>query len=281
MAEITADMVKQTYIMAKKVYNNEIDRYDGLKTLHDRYDMNENSARMYIYNFRYLINGKTYRRIMKVDDTQYFLMQILNDYGENTFKKALYSVKQHIEYIKSINKPSNVEQLYKELVKKYNIKDENIPVENDDNNGEEIGNDDYAIQNMLAEIKVRQKQSKFRKRVLENFNGKCCISGIKEVDLLRASHIVPWSKNIKSRLDPSNGLCLFVLYDVLFDQGYFSLSDNYKVIVPNSISSYSIEIQNILLSIKDKGILKPIKHEIKLEYIKYHRENIFIQKNGI
>jgi predicted restriction endonuclease len=279
MAKITAEMVKQTYIMAKKMYNNEIDRCDGLKTLFDRYGMNENSARMYIYNFRYLINGKTYRRIMKVDDTQYFLMQILNDYGENTFKKALYSVKQHIEYIKKINNSSNVEQLYKELVKKYNIKDENIPVENDDNNGAENDNNDYAIQNILAELKVRQKQSKFRKRVLENFNGKCCRSGIKEVDLLRASHIVPWSQNIKSRLDPSNGLCLFVLYDVLFDQGYFSLSDNYKVIVPNSISSYSIEIQNILLSIKDKEILKPVK-KIKLEYIKYHREKIFIQKNG-
>jgi predicted restriction endonuclease len=150
---------------------------------------------------------------------------------------------------------------------------DNISINENDNN-------DYAIQNKLAEIKVRQKQSKFRKMVLKNFNDKCCISGIKEIDLLRASHIVPWSENIESRLDPSNGLCLFVLYDVLFDQGYFSLSDNCRVIVPNSISSYSIEMQNILLSIKDKEILKPVKYEIKLEYVKYHRENIFIQKDG-
>jgi hypothetical protein len=150
---------------------------------------------------------------------------------------------------------------------------DNIGINENDNN-------DYAIQNKLAEIKVRQKQSRFRKMVLKNFNNKCCISGIKEIDLLRASHIIPWSDNIETRLDPSNGLCLFILYDVLFDQGYFSLSDNYQIIIPNNIGNYSPEIQNILLSIKDKKILNPIKHKIKLEYIKYHRENIFIQKNS-
>ena len=28
MAEITPEMVKQTYIIAKKVYNNEVNRYE-------------------------------------------------------------------------------------------------------------------------------------------------------------------------------------------------------------------------------------------------------------
>jgi hypothetical protein len=126
MAKITSEMVKQTYIMAKRVYNNEITRYNAINILHNLYNMNENSAAMYINNFRCLINGQEYGRIMKVDDTEYFLIQILNDYGENIFKKALYAVKQHIEYIRSINKPSNVEQLYNELINKYNIEDETL-----------------------------------------------------------------------------------------------------------------------------------------------------------
>jgi len=123
MAEITIEMVKQTYIIAKKVYNNEIDRNSGAKILHEKYSMNENSAAMYINNFRCLLNGQEYGRIMKVDDTLYFLNQILKDFGEEIFKKALYAVKQHIEYIKGLNKPSNVEQLYKELIKKHNFDD--------------------------------------------------------------------------------------------------------------------------------------------------------------
>jgi len=126
MAKITSEMVKQTYIMAKRVYNNEINKYNAINILHNQYGMNENSAAMYINNFRCLIIGQEYGRIMKVDDTEYFLLQILNDYGENIFKKALYAVKQHILYIRSINKPSNVEQLYNDLIKKYNIEDETL-----------------------------------------------------------------------------------------------------------------------------------------------------------
>jgi RecB family endonuclease NucS len=143
MAEITQEMVKQTYIMAKKVYNNEVNRYEGAKTLHDKHGMNENSAAMYINNFRCLIRGQEYGRIMKADDTEYFLMQILNDYGEKEFKNALYAVKQHIEYIKSINKPSNVEQLFEELKRKYNIEDETfkiLSIEKQENNDKETQN---------------------------------------------------------------------------------------------------------------------------------------------
>ena len=124
MATITSDMAKQAYIMAKKVYNNEIDRKRAIKKLHDDDHMNENSATIMIDNFRSFMNGQEYGRMMKADDTRYYLMEIRNDYGEDCFKKALYAVKQHIEYLKKINKPANVEQLYKELIKKYNVNEE-------------------------------------------------------------------------------------------------------------------------------------------------------------
>jgi len=74
---------------------------------------------------------------------------------------------------------------------------------------------DYAIQNRIAEVQVRVKQSVFRRNVLLNFKGNCCISGIKERELIVASHIVPWAAKIESRLDPSNGISLFVTYDKL------------------------------------------------------------------
>jgi hypothetical protein len=64
---------------------------------------------------------------MKADDTKYFLIQILNDYGEDKFKQALYSVKQHIEYKKGKKIFLNeLEHLYMELIKNYNIKDERL-----------------------------------------------------------------------------------------------------------------------------------------------------------
>jgi RecB family endonuclease NucS len=171
MAEITPEMVKQTYIMAKRVYNGETTKFEALKTLHGKYGMNENSAAMYINNFRCLINGQEYGRIMKADDAQYFLMQILNDYGENVFKKALYAVKQHIEYIKSINKPSNVEQLYKELVKKHNVEDgvlKNIYTEKHENNVAESQDDSgtesttgFTYERDLQKALVKQAEKLF------------------------------------------------------------------------------------------------------------------------
>jgi hypothetical protein len=139
---------------------------------------------------------------------------------------------------------------------------------------------DYSIYNKMTEIKIRQKQSKFRKDVLNNFQNKCCISGITELDLLRASHIIPWADSISTRLDPQNGLCLSILYDALFDHGYFSIDDQYKIIIPKNINKFSIKIKNILMEIRGKEIIKPIKKPIKLDYIQYHRENIFKLKNG-
>jgi putative restriction endonuclease len=139
---------------------------------------------------------------------------------------------------------------------------------------------DYAIENKLREVKIRLKQSVFRKKVLNNFSNSCCISNITEVDLLRASHIIPWSENIETRLDPSNGLSLSILYDGLFDQGYFSLSDNLEILVENNTNNYSEELKNILQNIKGSTISKPIKYEIKKEYLTYHRENVWKGKNG-
>jgi hypothetical protein len=131
---------------------------------------------------------------------------------------------------------------------------------------------DYAIENRILEIKARQKQSLFRKRVLENFQNQCCLSTVKEENLLIASHIIPWADRIETRLDPSNGLCLSYIYDKLFDDGYFSFNDHLKVIVADQASILSGEIQNILVSIENNSIREPHNYPISLDYIKYHRQ---------
>jgi putative restriction endonuclease len=136
---------------------------------------------------------------------------------------------------------------------------------------------DYAIENRKIEINARQKQSLFRKRVLTNFNKRCCLSGITETDLLVASHIVPWSEGKNSRLDPGNGLCLFALYDSLFDQGYFSLTDDLGVIITSKLTTLSSQLRQILRQIEGQKISKPKNHKIKLEYVQYHRSTKLIR----
>lgn len=134
---------------------------------------------------------------------------------------------------------------------------------------------DYAIENAKREVKVRLKQSIFRKKVLKNFNNQCCLTGVKEVDLLVASHIIPWSIKIDTRLSPHNGLCLSVLYDSLFDEGYFSFNEENEVIITSRIESLSKQTQQWLAEILGKKICSPKNYEISRSALEYHRNNIF------
>ena len=134
---------------------------------------------------------------------------------------------------------------------------------------------DYAIENAKREINVRMKQSVFRNRVLKNFNSVCCISGIEEKDLLVASHIIPWSKKIETRLDPSNGLCLSVLYDKLFDKGYFTIGYEGNVIITSKINELSLPTKELLLKIRGKNVSGISRIEIDQSCLEFHRQNIF------
>ena len=52
---------------------------------------------------------------------------------------------------------------------------------------------------------------------------------INDSRLLRASHIVQWSKDTDNRLNPTNVLCLCGLHDLAFECGIITISDNYEI----------------------------------------------------
>ena len=68
-----------------------------------------------------------------------------------------------------------------------------------------------------ALVRLRVNQSFFRNRVLSAYGFRCCVTGLTNRSLLTASHIVPWAKDAKNRLNPRNGLCLNALHDRAFD----------------------------------------------------------------
>ena len=81
--------------------------------------------------------------------------------------------------------------------------------------------------------------------ILSNYNGHCALTGIDIPQLLLASHIIPWSKNKVTRLNPSNGICLSALYDKAFDQGLIGFDQHYKVILsPISVPLKWDELNN-------------------------------------
>lgn len=135
--------------------------------------------------------------------------------------------------------------------------------------------DDFFIENAKAEINIRLGQSKFRKGVLKKFGNRCALTEISELSLLRASHIVPWSHKKDFRGDISNGICLYVEYDALFDEGYISFTNNLETIITSDISKFSDELKEKLQAVSGRQLRNPQNKKLNKDYLDYHRTTIF------
>lgn len=96
--------------------------------------------------------------------------------------------------------------------------------------------DPDAATEAVATVKVRRGQAFFRQAVLAAYEGRCCVTGVEEPRLLRASHIQPWASNPARRLDPRNGLCLNALHDAAFDAGLIAFDERRRLILSTSLA---------------------------------------------
>lgn len=130
-----------------------------------------------------------------------------------------------------------------------------------------------------AIIKARVNQNFFRSAILASSDNKCCITGISITELLVASHIVPWSKDEKNRLNLHNGLCLNLLHDKAFDKGLITITEDYKIKLSNAIIDYKDDeaIEKFFLPYDNHSIFLPKKFLPDKYFLRYHYENIFIR----
>jgi len=131
---------------------------------------------------------------------------------------------------------------------------------------------------IFSNVKVRRGQDYFRNAVLNNFQGKCGVTGINIRELLIASHILPWSSYPEERLNVQNGLCLSRLHDAAFDQGLITFDDNLRLILSSkirdlldnkSIGDYFGTHQGTPLNLpSDASLPNP-------RFLRHHRKKIF------
>lgn len=125
-------------------------------------------------------------------------------------------------------------------------------------------------------VKTRVNQNFFRQAVLSAYNFSCCITKIDVPELLIASHIVPWSKAVKDRLNPRNGLCLNALHDKAFDKGLITITTSFKIKVsPKVLIKPSAPVEAWISSFDGKDIAAPERFVPTIEFLEYHNENIF------
>lgn len=145
-----------------------------------------------------------------------------------------------------------------------------------------LSSDDIKTQNKTAitertsVVKVRIGQSIFRKMVLDNYDSKCCFSGVDLPTLLVASHIIPWSDRKEIRLNPRNGLCLSSIHDRAFDQGLWTVNDHSEILISDELKSTSSEfIEEQFLAYEGKTLVEAKNHLPEPEFFKFHRELVF------
>ncbi len=70
-------------------------------------------------------------------------------------------------------------------------------------------------------------QDIFRARLMDYWQGRCPLTNITDLALLRASHIIPWAEceSDAERLDVHNGLLLSALWDAAFDRALVTFDD--------------------------------------------------------
>lgn len=132
----------------------------------------------------------------------------------------------------------------------------------------------------LRLVKTRVNQDRFRSSVLEAYGGSCCITGMKEPNLLRASHIKPWSDSSETeRTDVCNGLCLNTLHDAAFDVGLMTVEyPGYTVKLSRRIEECMSESVYDDYFRKYDGMAISVPDDDRApgeEYLRYHNGNIF------
>lgn len=124
-------------------------------------------------------------------------------------------------------------------------------------------------------IKARRGQGVFRKRV-EQLENSCRMTGIKDIQLLVASHIKPWKdSNDEEKLDGNNGLLLSPHVDKLFDAGWISFSDSGKVLCRDKNVTQTMKVWGLRPNVRVGSFNR--KQQF---YLKFHRAKWLFGSNN-
>lgn len=127
-----------------------------------------------------------------------------------------------------------------------------------------------------AEVHQRIGQNVFRSVLLEIYHSRCCVCGLNIKEVLRASHILPWSESKPNRLNPENGLCLSATYDAAFDKHLISFDDDYRMIVSPYIQDFYTNeaVKEHFKRFEGQPLELPYKFSPNKEFLRRHREKL-------
>ena len=108
MPPITKDQIAAAYTLAKDVYHGKTPLTTAIKELENRQGMNYASASDYVNNFAKMMAGEVYQRTLNLEATEYYLENILKDYGPDALAKALEAAEKHVDYYDGLGNAKQV-----------------------------------------------------------------------------------------------------------------------------------------------------------------------------
>jgi putative restriction endonuclease len=129
-------------------------------------------------------------------------------------------------------------------------------------------------------VRTRINQGFFRASVLAAYGMRCCITGLAIPQLLNASHIVPWSVDVKNRTNPRNGLCLNVIHDIAFDCGLLTITPDLTVKLSPRLKEGRADkaAQDLLWRFENAPITTPRRFAPHENFLHYHNESVFLSR---
>jgi len=121
-------------------------------------------------------------------------------------------------------------------------------------------------------VKQRVGQDIFRNALIAFWQGRCAVTGLAVISLLRASHIKPWAdcENSQERLDVFNGFLLAPHLDALFDGGWITFDDAGKLVKSPLLDVTTVQLLGVTSEMK----LTHLAADHRL-YLDYHRRSVF------
>ncbi|APY08318.1 restriction endonuclease [Winogradskyella sp. J14-2] len=126
-------------------------------------------------------------------------------------------------------------------------------------------------------VKVRVNQSFFRSSILASYNNTCCVTGIKQSELLVAGHIKPWSQDEKNRLNPRNGIAINALHDKAFENGLMTITTDYKIKISSILlkKRKTDSLEKYFFQYHERDIFLPSKFLPDEKFLTYHNNERF------
>lgn len=126
-------------------------------------------------------------------------------------------------------------------------------------------------------VALRVGQDVFREGLMRYWEGRCAVTGLTEPELLRASHIKPWSKcdTDHERLNVFNGLLLAVHLDAVFDRAFITFDDTGAMLISPRLSNDDAAILGLATTLKLRRLESGHRTAIA-----WHRDTLFRRTSG-